>query len=401
LTSSTLPAEQTGLSPISNPYASVTFNQTLFAVEFDSGIIYAISMTSGTYSVITFEDEQAYTFTSDSDQNCGVDLQLVQEGAEHVLYALFSSGDSFSGPWTNSTVVRLTFVTGGAVFGQLEEAGMVEVGINATRMVQVQYQPVGVGTALTTYLLVSAIGGTQKNGEGNDALSVITVVETGASMYKVADAVVGTYGIPDSEENVPFNLDFKSISVTPTFENDAYVHIMASTMDEYWISSFSVRETTASTIIEKAIAIYNGQSQPIPVTVEPFNLNDFDKIITPDPGVYGFFWTVGFSSAGSGRTGKLVVGRGDPTGDQLRFYDVSNANGADVPNAVIINSVALYGSNGCNLNAIAITAALPAPTVKYFRAAAPSAALTGNSSARELALHQRRKIAEERQRKDG
>lgn len=378
---SPLPSPEGNLSIIANPYATVPFGDLLYICEFDSASIQAADMTDN-YKIVSFDGEPAYTFERPGYVNCGVDLELVNEGTaaapHYVFYALYSSGQTFGGPWTYSTVVRLEVDEEGDPRGMLLDTAQAEVGRNATSMTQVQYTPTG--GSLKTFLLISAIGGVQNAGSGNGVNSVISVVETGESMYKVADPVVGTYA------DGGISLDFKAITATPTDANDAFVYIMAASYNTSWATNWTVRETSASVIIEKAIEIKNSLGTPNPVP--PINIGGFTRI-TYGTGTPGYFWTVVFSPSGSGKAGELIVGRGHATGDQLEVFAVTASGASTTPTT--INSATLYGAAGCVLNTMTLVPASTSTVSKTFRAAAPPAVASGFSSMADFAAELRKK----------
>lgn len=367
---------QKGLDTIVNPYAAAVLNGFLYFIDFDYPDIQAVDMS--TYCIIPFGlgGDPAYTFPNNGYQNCGVDLEIV----DGVLYALFSIGESFAGPWHNSTVVKLTQNTS---TGQLTatSADMAQVGANATGMTPVTYTSPK-GSAAKTYLLVSAIGGTM--GTGNGANSVISVVGTGADFGFIANPVVGTFAPPGSTCD---GLDIRAIAATQD-DSDPFVFILAGSYNSGWSGfDWTVRQTRASVIVGNALS-----TPPVVTDISGFT----PEVVQDTLGTPGYFWTVALSSSGSGQGGKLVVGCGSGTGDQLQFYNVDGNgivtdSGGAVVAPVIADSVALYGVTGCVLNTITL---VPPPSSKVFktlRSFAPHPVASGKMSMADFLAEMRKK----------
>jgi hypothetical protein len=349
-------------------------------IDADYPRIQAVEMVN--YTIVTFlNNRPAYTFTSTATVNCGADLEVVVEKDDQgndvtYFYALFNSGSTFSGPWVNSTVVRLAIDESGSPRGRLVASGQAEAGVNAVGMGQVKYTLAGAESA-KTYLLVVAIGGIQNSGSGNGSNSVVSVIETGTGINKIADAVVGTFALTGTS----LTLDLKSIAITPSDDNDAYVWIQGASYDSSNHTNWTVRETKASVIIEKAKAIQDGQGQDPPVTVPPLNLGSFAKTIDEDTATPGYFWALAFSSSGTGVSGKLYVARGDSSGDMLKVYDTNSTGVIDPDNPVTIGSSKLYGSSGCNLNSICLVPSSAAVLTKIHHPSPPPTAARASVSA--------------------
>jgi hypothetical protein len=365
-TGNVLPAPIDNLEEIANPYATVSKGDIVYFSDFDTNVIQAADMTNN-YALLSYDGDPAYSFVNQPyTTNCGVDLELIEEPdslgvATPFLYALFSSGDSYAGPWGGSTVTRLAFGAG----GQLIEQNRVPVGSNATNMTLVSYTRQNV---TDNYLLVSCVGGTQGNGNGAD--SVVSVVKTGANMAKIADPLVGTF------KPGQVTLDFKGITSTPAENNVSWVIVMCASYSPDWMTDFSVRQTTADVIIEKAYAIQASAGTPNPV--QPIDVSEFAEIDLGE-GIPGYFWTVIYVSLGSGIDGKLIIGRGHDSGDQLKIYDVTS-NGVNINSVVTITAEQLYGVEGALINTLVAVARDATNVVKAFRAHIPHPVTSGQSS---------------------
>jgi hypothetical protein len=381
-----LPPEKANLSTIANPYATVAYNGLLYIIEFDTSAIQAIDLC--TYDIVLFDDQPAFYFQSNYSQGCGMDLELVIESydsygnpAAYAFYALFSNGDSFAGPWYPSSLLRLQIDDTPATHGMLTELSRVDVGINATCLIQVRgYTPPG-ESAPKNFLLASAIGGSQNPGTGNGALSVVSVVESGPGFSFIANAIDGTY----SQDDVM--LDLKSIAATPkNSSGEGYLFVMAASYDSNFAGIFQVGQVKVSDVINRAYAIKNAPSGTI---VPPYNLGD-NVFTLLDNGVSipGYFWTVFFASTGSGSEGKLVIGCGSKTnGDQLLVYDVTNS-GVDTSSSVTISATDFYGATGALINTMTfiVTAAGGASgnKAKVMVATPPNIVLEGKVKPGEL-----------------
>jgi hypothetical protein len=88
---------------------------------------------------------------------------------------------------------------------------------------------------------------------------------------------------------------------------------------------------------------------------------------------------------------QLVVGCGDATGDQLRFYNVDPANGAPTTPSAIANSTALYGSAPCALNSITVLPPPSAKVIKTLRSALPHPVASGKVSMADFVAELRKK----------
>jgi hypothetical protein len=352
---STLPPMLSDLSVISNPRATVSVNGLLYFQDYDINEIQAVEMCN--WTIVQFGEEQdlpAFTYDMSplgSAQCCGQDLVALVEGVDPVtglpitvLYALFSNGDSYGGPWDNGTLVRLLIDDTEENRGQLSFANQVEVGKNPNEIsVVLDYLPDGT-TKKRNILLVSAIGGTQESGGGNGANSMVTVIEAGANLAVVGSPVLGTFVSAASG----YTLDLKSLVVTPLQGNDGFVYIMVSSYDGNWQTDWRVVQGRISFIIELAYKIQAGTGVATDIGDEAFDL------VADGAGYSGYFWGLLYSPNGDGLDGKLFIGYGfDPTvgiGDQMRVFDV-NSGGFDVNSQVDIGSAVLYGSNDpCHLN---------------------------------------------------
>jgi hypothetical protein len=368
------------LGTIANPYAMVVYKGVLYVVDFDGAAIEAVNMSN--YTLIKFgpRRDPAYMYSNSGWTNSGIDLEVVGDD----LYALFASSSSYgsSTPWSNSMVVQLN---SGSTPASLQAIGQVMVGMNATGMAQVVYQPPNEASE-STFLLVSCIGGNQQYGAGNGQNSRLDVVRTGANFALVGTAVTGTYARDG------LDLDVKAVTATPTDSNGkAYVYVMASSMTQNYMNKWIVCQTTAKYLIDAAIS-------GSPVTLNPgVDMLLVNGSIVPGNGDYGAFWTVIYVSEGSGINGKLIVGRGNGNGgDSLEIYPVG-ANGFSTP-AVTIADSTLYGSSGViNTLTVVPPAAVSGVTTKVKRAVTkPSSIAAGVSSMGDFLPNILKKLAEEK-----
>jgi hypothetical protein len=345
----TLPAERTSLSAIVNPNSAVDLAGVLYIRDFNASNIQAMNLSN--YNIITFGGNPAFAFRNAGDACHGVNMDLV--GGEP--YVLFSSGHAFAASWTNSAVSRLSQ---NASAGRLFPVSQTRVGLNATSMLQVTYQPTG-ATSPKNSLLVSRAGAERRQGLADGANSVIAVVETGANFAFMGSGVEGVFAIRSLEP------DLKSMSATPRNSGgDSLVFVAPSSYASNWDSEWGAFHSTVSAVIDAA-------SDGLIMDLEDFT--QFAGANLPSPGATdpGYFWVTDFSLSG-GDNGTLVVGRGDPTDDRPRFYPV-NSSGPGT--AVVANSAPLYGVSGRALNSITLTQTASAMAPKVPRAFSPRASV--------------------------
>jgi hypothetical protein len=346
-----LPPKKEDLSAIGSPIAAVSFRDIVFFQEYDADRIQAIKMCS--WAIIKYgedRDKPAFIYDqSSSAQRCGRGLVSVVEGVDSVtglpkfvLYALFSNRTSRCGPWADGAVVRLLIDDTEENRGQLSFDKQVMVAKNPNELfVVLDYLSKG-SAASRNLLLVSAMGGPQRFGNG--ANSMITVLEAGPNLSLVGSPVLGTSVSAASG----CALDLKSLAVTPLHDNDGFVYIMAASRDSSGRNDWRVVQGRISFLIELAYKIQAGTGTAMDIGDEAFD------VVAEGSGYSGNFWRLLYSPYGNGLDGKLFIGYGfDPVagnGDRMIVFDVTSG-GYDPNSRVDIGSARLYGTGDpCRLN---------------------------------------------------
>jgi hypothetical protein len=347
----TLPGYISQLDIISNPRSTISYNGLLYIIDYDINVIQAVDLCSLEIVLFGPDEGPAYVFENPPGvaQSCGSDMELVIDGYDAnnrpvvSLYALFTNGDSYGGPWYDSTIVRLRIDDSEETRGKLIGAGTVDVAPNATRLLQVPAFTPKTGVN-ATYLLTSAIGGTQNPGSGNGAASKISVVQAGENFGLVAHPVLGTY-----ETAGDLTLDFKDIAVSGAEAGNRWLFVMAASYNSNWGTDWTVRQIQLLSVINLALDIKAGTGTAIDLGDASFSefIADMDSP--------GYFWSVGYApDSAVGAAGRLVVGCGSQNaGDRLLVFPVTAAGGAVLPYETI-GAQQLYGDTSCVINTLGI-----------------------------------------------
>ena len=343
-----LPDPIPNLGIIANTYGLFTRGSLLYYVDNDWNVIQCADMANE-YAILNFGpqgDQPAFTYTSGSPLQMGMRAVKVQEydangNLYDVVYALFSNGDSYSGPWADSELVRLVFGTA----GNLIETNRVAVAPNATGLAFVsKYLATPDGSVPSNYLITTAIGGEQQSGSGNGVNSVVSVFKAGEGLRKIADPVVGTFALQDLE------IDFKGVSAGPTVDNNAWVWLIGSSYTSSWTSNWTARQTNASILIEKALEMEADS------TIAPLTMGDTTNFTPVDQNTFtsGYFYMVAFTSKTSDGNGSLLVGASTGAGDYVKVFQVTASGGFIDTSVELLNSTTLYGAANCNINSLTV-----------------------------------------------
>jgi hypothetical protein len=319
--------DENGNPVAGNPYGIAQVGDTLYIVEYDSAKIYSVAIADleaadegGTREVTLAADTPEHI---PEDNNHGTALIALTGGDEGDTY-LFALYTNIIGSSYLASVVARYLVDPDD--GSLGDPEIVTVGVNATGLVPVV-------TDSATYILVPAIGGSQKQNNTNGLTSNLVVIDAFNDFSSSTNT--GTIAFTGDEAAPPTastNYDIHGVASSPDGTN---VYVLTLSYDASYLSCWRLYQTDIESIVA------NSEVTPKLSLSNATGLTD----VAHDTGAPGYFWEVLYDNTAAG--GRLWFLKGTPiqisTGDYATVLKTITYSGNLYDSAFNVNSADLIG----------------------------------------------------------